>query len=207
LADPDLARLWLGRRVGVRQLLAAYTGLRPRELRLLRLPGQKPCMAPTQPGPRFSVSASGGWMAAAFGQEELGLDMELVRDDLAWEGLAQRFFSADELAWVQAQPNMACQRQSFFQVWTRKEAQLKLRGLGLAGLESLRERNGLGRSWVEDLALPLPLCGSLSLERPPAWLRLRRWPSSVAAGEPTRQKKATMQPTDRSPVAASLSPP
>ena len=191
LLDPRQAQLWLGRRVALRRLMAAYMGLAPDDLRIQRGGGLKPCLAPGQTGPRFSVSSSGDWMGAAFSQDEVGLDLELVRDDIAWEGLEERFFNEAERGWVARQPNAACRQQGCFQVWTRKEAQLKLRGLGLAGLETLRQAEGLGRCWVEDLTLPLPLVGTLALDRAPAWLKVRRWPAPQAE-VPNALKRSTM---------------
>jgi 4'-phosphopantetheinyl transferase len=191
-ADPAMLRAWLGRRTALRRLLAGYMGLAPKDLRLTREPGQKPRLSDGQRGPCFSVSYSGGWMAAAFSHVELGVDLEQVRMNIEWEALAAQFFTPQELDQVWGRPTEDRQRQAFFQIWTRKEAQLKLRGLGLGSLAALRQPLGLGGPWVEDLDLVLPsgLCGCLSLERAPLSLRVAIWPGAKAreAGSDEREK-------------------
>jgi len=63
----------------------------------------------------------------------LGVDVEYVRAPTrhTWSDLAQRFFSTVEIAELTALP-ASRQSEAFFAGWTRKEAYLKLHGLGLA---------------------------------------------------------------------------
>jgi len=63
----------------------------------------------------------------------VGVDVERIRPPTrhTWVDLAQRFFSPAEIAELNALPNPQ-QSDAFFTCWTRKEAYLKLHGLGLA---------------------------------------------------------------------------
>jgi len=63
----------------------------------------------------------------------VGVDVERIRPPTrhTWADLAQRFFSPAEIAELNALPNPQ-QSDAFFTCWTRKEAYLKLHGLGLS---------------------------------------------------------------------------
>ena len=63
----------------------------------------------------------------------VGVDVERIRPPArhTWVDLAQRFFSPAEIAELNALPSPQ-QSDAFFACWTRKEAYLKLHGLGLA---------------------------------------------------------------------------
>jgi 4'-phosphopantetheinyl transferase len=66
----------------------------------------------------------------------VGVDLEYVRPSLTDDRLAERFFSAQEVAALRALPASA-QTEAFFHCWTRKEAYIKARGGGLSiGLAS-----------------------------------------------------------------------
>jgi 4'-phosphopantetheinyl transferase len=93
----------------------------------------KPQLTPTQRLPlQFNVSHSGELIliAIAIGRA-VGVDVEKIRTDLDVEGVAARFFSVNE------RNNLASlagpgRYEAFFACWTRKEAYLKARGLGLS---------------------------------------------------------------------------
>jgi 4'-phosphopantetheinyl transferase len=80
----------------------------------------------------FNVSHSDGLalIAVASGRR-VGVDLELVHSGAAEEEVAERFFSATEVAALRALPR-ALQDEAFFSCWTRKEAYLKARGEGLS---------------------------------------------------------------------------
>ena len=85
----------------------------------------------------FNVSHSGGRALLAFCREgEVGVDVERIRDSLEGERLAERFFSPREVAELQALPPEQVEA-AFFRCWTRKEAYVKARGIGLSlGLDT-----------------------------------------------------------------------
>jgi 4'-phosphopantetheinyl transferase len=62
---------------------------------------------------------------------DVGVDIEHIRADFAYEQIAERFFSRNEVAMLRALP-LALQPGAFFDCWTRKEAYIKARGEGLS---------------------------------------------------------------------------
>ena len=70
---------------------------------------------------------------AACRETALGIDVERIRAPThhTWVDLAQRFFSTADIAELMTLP-ASRQSEAFFACWTRKEAYLKLHGLGLA---------------------------------------------------------------------------
>lgn len=117
----------------VRQILAQWLGQSAPSLRFIRNAYGKPQLDLAN-GPLFSLSHSHERalcvVANAAVIDEIGIDIEWQRS-LAHADLARRFFSADEAAALDALP--AAERQdAFFACWTRKEAYIKAKGLGLS---------------------------------------------------------------------------
>lgn len=81
---------------------------------------------------RFSVSHTDGCVAFAIGTQRLGVDAERRRP--ANLRIAERFFTARETERIHTS---ADRQAAFYEVWTKKEAYLKMRGTGLT--ESLRD--------------------------------------------------------------------
>ena len=62
---------------------------------------------------------------------EIGVDVERVRSNFEYEEIAERFFSANEVAILRTIP--AEQKlEAFYNCWTRKEAYIKAHGKGLS---------------------------------------------------------------------------
>ena len=81
---------------------------------------------------RFNVSHSHGLgLFAVTHHREIGVDIEHIRPDFAGPDIAERFFSANEVA---ALRNLAESEQveGFFNCWVRKEAYIKAKGKGLS---------------------------------------------------------------------------
>ncbi|HEV7237210.1 MAG TPA: 4'-phosphopantetheinyl transferase superfamily protein, partial [Ktedonobacteraceae bacterium] len=62
---------------------------------------------------------------------QVGVDVEYIRLNDDYEHLAQHYFSPYERTVLQTLP-MEEKQQAFFQCWTRKEAYIKAKGLGLS---------------------------------------------------------------------------
>lgn len=77
----------------------------------------------------FNLSHSGRWVAIAFGDSEVGVDVEQICTDTDIEAIAGRFFSPEEQRFIQEKP--AESRQRFFEIWTGKESYVKFLGTGL----------------------------------------------------------------------------
>ena len=63
---------------------------------------------------------------------EVGVDIEYVKENFEFQEVAERFFTAKEVAAMRSLP-AHLQRQAFFKCWTSKEAFLKAKGTGLSG--------------------------------------------------------------------------
>lgn len=81
---------------------------------------------------RFNLSHAGSLaLYAITSGREVGVDIELLRDDVASVALAEHFFSPREVKTLRALPPEV-QTRAFFNCWTRKEAYIKARGAGLS---------------------------------------------------------------------------
>ncbi len=84
-------------------------------------------------GVEFNLSHSNemALLAVCHGRE-VGVDIEYVKEQFEFQEVAERFFTAKEVAAIRGlPPNL--QRQAFFKCWTSKEAFLKAKGTGLSG--------------------------------------------------------------------------
>lgn len=83
----------------------------------------------------FNLSHAGDYVAAAFADCMVGIDIERVRD--VRSGLANRFFTAEECAFLQRDQKDDLfeleerQKQEFLWLWTRKESYIKAVGEGM----------------------------------------------------------------------------
>lgn len=78
----------------------------------------------------FNLSHSGNWVAVAWSNRPVGVDVERLRMDAAKERIARQFFRSDEQAYVFAADGEK-RAKRFFRIWTMKESYLKYRGCGL----------------------------------------------------------------------------
>lgn len=80
-------------------------------------------------GDSVSISHSGPWAACAVATGCLvGMDIQVIDARRDVMRIAEAFFSPEENHWLKSQP-----RESFYQLFTLKEAYLKALGLGIAG--------------------------------------------------------------------------
>jgi len=125
----DAARLVLGR-TALRRILGARLRCAPDAVPLVPGPNGKPVLPPQSPPWQFNLSHSGDWLLIALAwQRRVGIDVEVWRD-LEYAALAEQAFAPEERAALATAP-VAQRAVTFFAVWTRKEALLKARGLGL----------------------------------------------------------------------------
>ena len=84
---------------------------------------------------KFSISHSENWYIAAFCKDaEVGVDIEELRPiNVKRERIAVRFFDYAEQEALKINPKF------FLQIWTKKEAIVKLNGKGIGGLKSTYE--------------------------------------------------------------------
>jgi len=123
-------------RGGLRKLLERYLGIAAADLRFAYADHGKPFLAPGTFGSRaplkFNLAHSGSLAVYAFTSlGEIGIDLEQIKPEFTGEDIARRFFSATEVACLDQLP--AAERPlAFFNCWTRKEAFIKAKGMGLS---------------------------------------------------------------------------
>jgi 4'-phosphopantetheinyl transferase len=130
--DRDRA-VYVRTRVFLRQLLAGYLHVGVADVVLGAGAEGKPEVigASCRGWPYFNVSHSGSVSLIAVSERgEVGVDVELVRDDGTLRDVALAFFSATEVAAISRLPRHE-RRDAFFDCWVRKEAYLKGLGTGL----------------------------------------------------------------------------
>jgi len=180
-----LLRTLLGRYLDVapEQLCFAYNKYGKPELTFPRL------AAPLQ----FNVSHSHELALLAFSyRRELGVDVEYMRTNIEYEDLARHSFSPNEQAVLLALP-AEIKQQAFFNCWTRKEAYIKARGMGLslnldlfdvslvpgepiALLGSREDQREVTRWRFYELAPGPGYAGALAVEGQEWSLRCWQWP-------------------------------
>lgn len=127
---PDDRRRFEVAHGALRVVLGRYLRHEPRRLRFSRNPGTKPELTDGA-GLHFNLSRSHDLALVAVARNlELGVDIERVHPDLASRQLAERLFGAEDLDVLSNAPPHAWP-EAFFRAWTRYEAGLKARGLGL----------------------------------------------------------------------------
>jgi 4'-phosphopantetheinyl transferase len=166
-------------RASLRYLLAVATGEAPDRLVLETGPHGKPFLptAPGAPGLEFNLSHSHdlALIALATGRR-VGIDVEWTKGSAPVEGIARRFFSDAEQAWLAEAPTGG-RRKRFFRIWVRKEAYLKGRGEGISewihgtDFTSVADQRRPGSDqagWqVRDVhGLPAGFVGSIAVARP-----------------------------------------
>ena len=114
---------------------------------------------------RFNLSHGGKWVVLAYGERDVGIDVEPERTDAKISSLARRYFTPDERDYVfQAE---ADQPRRFFEIWTKKESNLKYWGTGLGkSLSSFSVLNVEPGLYIHHRILPdgshLSLCAEES---------------------------------------------
>lgn len=122
-------------RGGLRKLLGSYLGIAPNVIRFDYADHGKPRLAVALrqqlPQLKFNLAHSGGLAVYAFTTlGEIGVDLERIKPELIGDDIARRFFSAAEVASLDRLDAQA-RALAFFTCWTRKEAFIKAKGMGL----------------------------------------------------------------------------
>jgi 4'-phosphopantetheinyl transferase len=148
----DASRFRLCRAI-LRLGLAFYLRASPREIALTAGPHGKPYLA-EHSGLYFNVTHSQGLGLVAFTtMGEIGVDVEVVRQNFDALEIANSTFTENERALVAAADADQEQASIFLRFWTRKEAVLKAEGSGiLRGLNTV------------DVSQPTPSIVSLRVD-------------------------------------------
>jgi 4'-phosphopantetheinyl transferase len=119
----------------LRMILSRYLEIPPAEIQFSYGAHGKPQLATStaQIHPlNFNLAHSGSLALYAFTRVgEIGVDLERIRSEFTGDDIAQRFFSAAEVARLN-ELSAELRHEAFFNCWTRKEAFIKAIGIGLS---------------------------------------------------------------------------
>jgi len=178
----DLDRItYIGAHWLLRNALAETGGLPPSHWRFVKGKHGKPQIdaALARPDLRFNLSHSKGLVACVVATgAPIGIDVELISSAHSGLDIASRYFSADEIALLRSRP-LHEQPQTFFRLWTLKEALVKATGEGLhRSLDSFSSLSTRPLSYFIHAMASGPMDGYfLSIARP----HVTRWqlPSNI----------------------------
>lgn len=112
----------------------------------------------------FNISHSDKLSVAAIGDTALGIDVEKINPEKRVKKIAERFFTPKELLEFENN-NYSC--ESFFKLWTRKEAYVKYLGESLASIASSNPENLTTESFVVENGVEryaLSICSNSKFE-------------------------------------------
>ena len=119
----------------LRTILSRYLKIAPAEIQFSYESHGKPQIASAiiqDQQLKFNLAHSGGLAVYAFTLVgEIGVDLEHIRTEFTGDDIARRYFSATEVQCLDQLPPRA-RHQAFFNCWTRKEAFIKAKGVGLS---------------------------------------------------------------------------
>lgn len=106
------------------------------ELQIAQGPNGKPYVENLD-GFHYNLSHSGDWVVLAWGDSEVGVDVEQLRESANLERITRRFFTEEERTYIFAPVEEQERNRRFTKIWTCKESYVKYLGTGLAkSLES-----------------------------------------------------------------------
>ncbi|RYF52359.1 MAG: 4'-phosphopantetheinyl transferase superfamily protein [Cytophagaceae bacterium] len=110
-------------------LLGRYLSLNPDEITFKSDQHKKPIIDNViLKNINFNVSHSGSWILIAIATNPVGVDLEYTDASFTYQNLLDFSFSFEEKNYIQTSK---IPHQSFYKLWTRKEALLKATGKGL----------------------------------------------------------------------------
>jgi len=142
---------YLACHISLRTLLARYLGLPAQTIKLENGQHGKPMLRSTEGAPslHFNLSHAGDFCLLAFAQKhEVGVDLETLRPLADYKQIALRFFTDSEQQTLLS-ADQDQQLETFFRIWTCKEAFLKASGKGLQQPLKSFELRAIGHAMPE----------------------------------------------------------
>lgn len=137
-------------RAVLRSLLSEVTSVPANRIMFTEGPHGKPRLAEIE-GPQFNVSHSGSWALIGLSDRRpIGVDIESMRRAGSELDIARSFFSDSEYCSLEGLEESLL-LQSFYKIWTCKEAVLKALGVGIS--EHLRD---FSVEWTQDRCIIRP---------------------------------------------------
>jgi phosphopantetheinyl transferase len=153
-------RRYIAGRAFLRNILGGALGRAPVDLVFQYTPAGKPFLG--ESGLHFNISHSADRFLCAVGRgAEVGVDLERLVAIPEMTGVGEKCFSPAEQVELRRAPE-AARIETFYRLWTRKEAAVKCRGVGLGG--ALTE-GGAGL-FFEDLHPEIGFCAAVASVRP-----------------------------------------
>jgi 4'-phosphopantetheinyl transferase len=121
-------------RVVLRSILSRYLGCKLTELEFKYSAYGKPFLAGPHADPDLSFNMAHSGTLALYAitlGRAIGVDVERIREDFDTEEIARQFFSANEVSQLLSL-HATARAKGFFDCWTRKEAFIKAKGIGLS---------------------------------------------------------------------------
>lgn len=183
-------RRFVAARAVLREILAGYLAVPPHALRFAYGPGGKPELAePAGTGLQFNLSHCDSLALYAVSRgEPVGVDLERIRPLPEMTLITTRYFRPAESALLH-RLDPGHRLETFFQLWTQKEAVAKARGIGLAeALEPTADPDAGHRSDHPWMTIRLhPAAGytaALALTSLHPRLHCRQWVTRLPAATP-----------------------
>jgi 4'-phosphopantetheinyl transferase len=177
----------------LRILLGQYLQHDPKKIAFGYSAHGKPELSMPQSKLHFNISHSKGMVVFAVRTNQpVGVDLEWINPAANCGAITRRMFSAQEQAEINDLPPLE-QPAKFFQIWTRKEALIKLFGdrlfSGLKTYEASAQSSSYGRwvtvgdqsVWLQDLQLMECFAGAIATPTPPDEVQHHRWHWSSAS--------------------------
>jgi len=120
----DVSRFVISRG-GLRWLLGKYTNQSACDVKFVISKNKKPAIY--QQNIKYNVSHSGDWILIAVSTNEIGIDTEEIDPLFRYHGILADNFNKNEIDYIAHEDSV----NSFFLLWTRKEALIKGTGQGL----------------------------------------------------------------------------
>jgi 4'-phosphopantetheinyl transferase len=141
----ELRHRFIVTRAVLRSVLGRCLAVAPAQVRFAANATGKPHLAEGR-GISFNLAHTGDVMLLAVTSGiPVGVDVERIRSLNDAFGIADRFFTSREAAWLRSKQAATIDR-AFFSLWTRKEAILKATGEGIgSGLDTLELLKANGR--------------------------------------------------------------
>jgi 4'-phosphopantetheinyl transferase len=117
----------------MRTILAKYLQIKPQQIEYKKGEQGKPSLAhPQTITLQFNLSHTEDLAILAISKESaIGIDIEHNDRKTDWQGICKRFFTTSEQDALSTLPDEQ-QGKAFFDLWTRKEAYMKVLGTGLS---------------------------------------------------------------------------
>jgi len=142
-------RVYEAGHVLIRKILSHYTGLESSKLDLTPIVNRKPELLNSPFRIHFNISHSGSKILVAVGfHSDVGIDIEKVIPDFDMDGFADANYHSNEVLQFRSLENNE-ETDYFYQIWTRKEAWLKLTGEGVN--DKLKELDFSGKEMKTTL--------------------------------------------------------